>query len=60
MPSLNFRDITGANLRDILQNTGIKVIPGVTPSFQLKEFAVYCPPEEEEWKLPLLESLIEI
>ena len=54
------RSTTGANLRDILLNTGIKVTPGVSSMFQLKEYVVYSPPEEEQWKLPLIESLIEI
>ena len=54
------RCTTGSNLRDILMDTGVKVSPGETSSSLLKSFMVYEAPEEARWKIPLLESLIEI
>ena len=41
-------------------DTGVKVSPGETSSSLLKSYMVYEAPEEARWKIPLLESLIEI
>ena len=54
------RTTTGSNLRRILIDTGIKVIPGETTAFELTDYKVYKIPENQDWKIPLLSSLIEI
>ena len=54
------RSTTGGNLRDILINTGVKVFPGVTIANQVSKYMVYKIPENNEWKIPLLISLLEI
>ena len=54
------RTTTGSNMRRILLDTGIKVIPGETNSYELNDYKVYKIPENQEWKIPLLSSLIEI
>ena len=54
------RSNTGANLRKILLETGIKVIPGKTSHFELNEYTVYKIPTGEEWRFPFLCSLLKI
>ena len=56
----NVRSTTGSNLRSILLDTGVHVIPGVTKSSELKSYSVYEIPENKEWIVPLLTLLIEI
>ena len=54
------RSLTGANLRKIKNVTGINVTPGITSQVQFNNCWVYEVPEGDEWKLPLLHSLLEI
>ena len=41
-------------------NTGVRIIPGVTNKSELTAIKVYPIPEDQKWRLPLLESLLEI
>ena len=52
--------ITGGNLRKILQDTNVRVIPGRSKGFELRNYVVHKTPVGEEWRLPLLVSLLEI
>ena len=54
------RSLTGGNLRKIHVVTGIKAIPGATPTGQFRNCRIYVTPEGEEWRLPLLQSLLEV
>ena len=56
----NVRSTTGGNLRKILLDTGMLIVPGVSNRFELRNFRVYQNNEREEWRLPLLISLLEI
>ena len=68
-PSLKFllatvaadaRTITGSNLRSILLNTGVQVVPCQTLGSYIRTKKLQQVPEGEEWKVPLLHSLLEI
>ena len=48
------------NIRCILNQTGTLIIPGKTGQGSLSEYNVYNIPSGEEWRVPLLKSLIEI
>ena len=52
--------VTGSNLRKILLDTGHSIIPGVTKKMSLDNYKVYKIPEEEQWRIPLIESLLEV
>ena len=52
--------VTGGNLRKILQDSQVRVTPGRTKGFALNDSVVHKTPAGEEWRLPLLVSLIEI
>ena len=54
------RSLTGGNLRKILLETGVKVQPGVTKGYVLSHYRVYETPAGQEWRVPLLQSLLEI
>ena len=54
------KSFTGLNLRRILLDTGVKIVPGITSGCSLINYRVYKVPEGEEWRLPLLVSLIEV
>ena len=54
------RTTTGGNLRKIFLDTGVQVIPGLTNKANIGDFQVYKYSEEEQWRLPLLVSLLEI
>ena len=54
------RSATGTNLRRILLDTGILVVPGKTGPSVLRNFRVYEVPVGQKWKLSLLPSLIDI
>ena len=56
----NCRSITGGNLRKILIDSGVKIEPGVTQIQSLNSYTVYETPEGQEWRLPLLTSLLEL
>ena len=46
--------MVGGNIRTVLVDTNIKIVPGVTTPAAFKNYQVY------EWKLPLLVSLLEM
>ena len=50
----------GGNLRTILIQTGVLVVPGRTRPADLNNYRVYTVPEGEEYRIPLLHSLIDI
>ena len=54
------RSSTGSNIRTILQQTGTLVIPGITHKGVLNDFVVYKTPPNQEWRFPLLVSLLEL
>ena len=54
------RSITGSNLRSILVDTGIQAIPGTLQLKEIKKTVLHRVPSGEEWKIPLLESLLEV
>ena len=54
------RSATGTNLRRILQDTGVVVVPGKTRPSALNNYKVYEVPVGEEWRLSLLQSLVDI
>ena len=65
MSLLNFvkttcRSLTGENLRIILLDTDVLVVPGVTRGHVLADYRVHKTPEGQEWKVPLLVSLLQI
>ena len=51
---------TGSNLRKILLDTGYSIIPGVTKKISLDNYRVYKIPEGGEWRVPLIESWVEL
>ena len=52
--------LTGANMRKVLLDSNVRIIPGKTKGFELANYIVNKPPVGEEWRLPLLVSLLEI
>ena len=52
--------VTGGNLRKILLDTNVKIEPGVSKGCILTNFVVYPTPVGQEWRLPLLLSLLEV
>ena len=54
------RSHVGANVRKVFLDTNIRIIPGWTRPSDLRQYRVYQPPEGEEWRLGVLESLLEI
>ena len=56
----NCNSITGSNIRYILNETGVLIVPGVTRKTCLKDYTVYSIPDGEEWRIPLITSLIEM
>ena len=54
------RSSTGSNIKTILQETGELIVPGNTSKGILSNFSVYKTPTDQEWRIPLLVSLIEI
>ena len=56
----NLFSVTGSNIRKILNETGVLVVPGKTTKQALNNFEVYSVPSGEEWRIPLLSSLIEM
>ena len=51
---------TGSNLRRILLDTGIKIIPGSTAHSELNDVNIYEIPAGEAWRHPFLCSLLKI
>ena len=54
------RSITGSNLCSILLNTGIQAIPGTPQLNEIKKTVIRIVPAGEEWKIPLIESSLEV
>ena len=54
------RSITGSNLRSIQRYTGIQVRPGLTRASAIKKFRMFPVPSDQEWKVPLLLSVLAI
>ena len=52
--------VTGANLRHIAIETNKDFIPGITKRIDLTDYMVYQLPEGEEWRIPLLLSLMQL
>ena len=56
----DIRTLTGRNLHSMKEDTKIVVRPGITSYIELLTWRTYQPPENQEWKLPLMISLLEI
>ena len=54
------RSVTGSNLRSIQLNTGVQVTPGQTTVSSIKKKVLHEVPVGEEWRVPLIHSLLEI
>ena len=54
------RSLVGGNLRQIFLDSGVLVEPGATRPSALSQYCVYQVPEGEEFRLPLLVSLLQI
>ena len=52
--------VTGANLSHIAIETNKDFIPGITKRIDLTDYMVYQLPEGEEWRIPLLLSLMQL
>ena len=58
--STDVRSVTGSNLRNILLTTGVQVTPGFTGAGTVSNKTLVSVPEGEEWKVPLLHSLLSV
>ena len=58
--SKDARSFTGSNLKTILKETGELIVPGNTSKGILSNFTAYETPTDQEWRIPLLVSLLEI
>ena len=58
--STSTKSVTGNNIRCILKQTDTLIIPGKTSKDSLSNYKVYNIPDGEEWRVPLLESLMAI
>ena len=56
----DIRSVTASNLKTILLETDKLIIPGTTNKLTLKEYNVYQTPQGEEWRAPLITSLLQI
>ena len=54
------RSHIGENMRRVLTDTRTQIVPGRTKQSDLQNYTVYQVPEEELWRLSILESLMEI
>ena len=52
--------VTGSNMRYIMMKTHVPVIAGNTKPQAIKTNRVYTVPDHEEWRIPLLRSLLEL
>ena len=57
--SKDVRSISGCNLRSLTLHSGIQVAPGTSAS-AVKCTREFCVPKSQEWRLPLLYSLLDI
>ena len=58
--SNDIRSLTGMNLHTIKKETGKIIRPSITSHTELTSWLVYDIPEGQEWRLPLMISLLEI
>ena len=56
----DIRSLTGRNLHTIKTETKMVIRPSITSHLELTSWFVYDPPEGQEWRLPLMVSLLEI
>ena len=56
----NCRSVTGGNIRKVQLDSNIRIDPGVTNGQVFNNYQVYQIPEEQEWRIPLLVSLLEL
>ena len=54
------RSTTGSNMRSIQRHTGVQVWPEITKELAVKKFRMYPVPGDQEWKVPLLVSILAI
>ena len=54
------RSQTGANIKRIFLDTGVRIIPGVTLPSVLSGVSAYKVEECERWRYPLLQSLLQV
>ena len=60
MVASDVRSVTGSNLRSIMLHTGIQSVPGTMQGYLIKKQRRFKVPELEEWKVPLLHSLLQV
>ena len=56
----NCRSITGGNIRKVQLDSNIRIEPGVMNGPVINNYQVYQAPEGQEWRIPLLVSLLEL
>ena len=54
------QSIVGQNIRTILLDTDVNIVPGITNPSALRNYRVYEAPSGDEWKIGMLISLLEI
>ena len=54
------RSLTGGNVRKVLLDSDVRITPGVTKGQVLSDYMVYATPAGQEWRAPLVLSLIEV
>ena len=52
--------MTGSNLRKILQDTNVRIEPGISKGNLLNNYRVYKTPTNQEWRIGLLQSLVSL
>ena len=58
--SKDVRSVTGSNMRTLLLRTGVQAVPGKTLLSSIRVKRLFEVPEGEEWRVPLLHSLLQI
>ena len=56
----DLRSQTGGNIKKISLDTEMRIIAGVTDKFSLSGMEVYKVKDSEQWRLPLIHSLLEV
>ena len=56
----DIRSVTSANLRKIFDDSKLYIVPGVTTKQSLKDYEAYRIPDGQEWRIPLLSSLMKV
>ena len=56
----DIRSVTGRNLKAMSEEIGMPIRAGVTSPREISNWRVYKPGIGEEWRLPLVVSLLEI